>query len=218
VTARVSQPPQADSSLPSSWAIAAGVLGIGLVSFAIRIWLPLGSSFRPLNLQFPFFAQYAAWYVVGLAAYRRNWLLRLPSAQGVLWLGVAVCSFLGFALVESLGGASLGYEPFLGGLHWQSLAFAVREQFVGAGLAIALLVPFRHWLNVQGRLSRALSASAYAAYVIHAPIIIALAVSAVSLRLDPVLKFGAMTLVAVPICFLVSHFVFRRIPYVRDIL
>ncbi len=45
-------------------------------------------NFSLLNLQFPFFifAQYIALFVVGLIAYRRNWLLSLPEATGKLWV------------------------------------------------------------------------------------------------------------------------------------
>lgn len=47
------------------------------------------------------------------------------------------------------------HHPFLGGLHWQALAYALLEQFMCMGMVISLLVLFRRH-NHQGRLVREL--------------------------------------------------------------
>jgi glucan biosynthesis protein C len=185
----------------------------------VRIWLPIGWAFGPLNLQFPFFPQYICLFIVGIVAYRRNWLVRIPDVMGKLWLFVAL--FFVLVLVPVLfvtGGAISGnVAPFLGGLHWQSLAYAVWEQIAGVAIIIALLYLFGKYLNRQGKPARAASASAYTAYVIHAPVIILVAVAFRNINLYPLVKFALVVLVAVPLCFALSN-VIRKLPLARRIL
>jgi glucan biosynthesis protein C len=206
-------------SLPSSVTIAAFAVALGAASFAVRIWLPIGWAFGPLNLQFPFFPQYICLFIVGIVAYRRNWLVRIPDVMGKLWLFVAL--FFVLVLVPVLfvtGGAISGnVAPFLGGLHWQSLAYAVWEQIAGVAIIIALLYLFGKYLNRQGKPARAASASAYTAYVIHAPVIILVAVAFRNINLYPLVKFALVVLVAVPLCFALSN-VIRKLPLARRIL
>ena len=88
--------PVVDTRFPGNGSIALFALLLGVAAFLIRIGLPTGWNFVPLNLQFPFFVQYIALFIVGLIAYRRNWLLGLPPIQvgglpektGRLWLGL----------------------------------------------------------------------------------------------------------------------------------
>ena len=73
------------------------------------------------------------------------------------------------------GGALEGnIAPFVGGFHWQSLVKAVWDQFMCMGMVIILLVWFRRRFNHQGTVAKAMSASAYTAYIIHQPVLIVL--------------------------------------------
>jgi hypothetical protein len=54
--------------------------GLALITFVIRIWLPMGWWFQPLNLMFAEFPQYISMFILGLIAYRRGWLTRIPQA------------------------------------------------------------------------------------------------------------------------------------------
>lgn len=82
-------PPQRDGKPPSNLAIATFALLLAIVTFVVRIWLPIGWSFELLNLQLPYFPQYIALFVVGIIAYRQNWFLGIPTATGKVWLGIA---------------------------------------------------------------------------------------------------------------------------------
>ena len=107
--------------------------------------------------------------------------------------------------------------PLMGGVHWQSLAYSVWEQFMCVAMVISLLVWFRNRLNRQGRLARAMSAAAYAAYVLFAPLIVLLALVLSGIRLNMVLKFVLVSPVAVILCFAVGYYV-RKLPFARGIL
>jgi surface polysaccharide O-acyltransferase-like enzyme len=210
---------QDSGKLPGNLAIALFTFGLGVVTFLVRIWLPIGWSFEPLNLQFPFFPQYICMFIVGIVAYRRNWLVRIPDAVGKLWVGVAVIFILIlFPALFILGGASSGgISPFIGGFHWQCLGYTLWEQFTGVGMIIALLFLSRKWFNRQGRVRKALSASAYTAYIIHAPVVVLVAIAIRNIDLHPLMKFALAVLISVPLCFALSNFI-RKLPLASKIL
>lgn len=117
----------AGGKVPGNIAIAALACALGIVTFIARLWFPIGWVFGPLNFQLGFFPQYIALFVVGVMAYRGNWLLRINLRVGRLWLVVAgVFAVVVFLLLFVAGGALSGeVSPFLGGLHWQSLTCAM---------------------------------------------------------------------------------------------
>jgi glucan biosynthesis protein C len=210
---------QVETVLPGNLKIAVFILALAGVTFAVRIWLPVGWGFRPLNLQFPFFPQYICMFIVGIIAYRRNWLTRIPDAMGRLWLCLAVVMIVFvFPALFILGGAIKGdIAPFAGGLHWQCFGYALWEQLTGVALIIALPALFRKRLNRQGKLTMAASASAYTAYIIHAPVIILAAIAIRNISLYPLLKFTLAVLISVPLCFALAN-VIRKLPLARRIL
>jgi glucan biosynthesis protein C len=95
---------------------------------------------------------------------------------------------------------------------WQSAAFALWESFTAIAVSAGLITLFREKYNRQSPLIIAMSKSAFAVYVFHLPVIIAITLLAVSLALPPVIKFIVMTAVCVPVCFAAAHLIFTRIP------
>jgi len=210
---------QDGDNVPGNLTIALFALALSAVTFIVRIWLPIGWSFEPLNFQFPFFPQYICMFIVGIIAYRRNWLVRIPDAMGKLWVCIALLLILIlFPTLFVLGGALKGdVTSFTGGLHWQCFGYAVWEQFTGVAMIIALLFLFRKWFNRQGRVGKALSASAYTAYIIHAPVVVLVTLAMRNISLYPLLKFALAVLIAVPLCFALGNFI-RQLPLARRIL
>ena len=210
---------QDGGKMPGNLTIAFFALALSTVTFIVRIWLPVGWNFGPLNFQFPFFPQYICMFIVGIVAYRHNWLERIPDAMGKLWLGIALLLILVlFPALFILGGALKGNtSAFMGGVHWQCFGYAAWEQFTGVAMIIALLFLFRKWFNRQVRVSKAMSASAYTAYIIHAPVVVCVAIAMRNISLYPLLKFVLAALIAVPLCFALANFI-RQLPLARRIL
>ena len=170
-----------------------------------------------MNLQFANFAQYAALFVVGLVAYRQDWLNKLPDHVGKKWLRSAI--FLVIIYVP-LGLLTLSFgelDSFLGGWHWQSMAFSQWESFLCVSACIGLIYVFRRKLNQQGIMAKELSRSAYATYLLHEPVITYFAIFTEGIIIYPLLKFVIAVVIMTPICFLVGGLV-RRIPYVGRVL
>jgi glucan biosynthesis protein C len=210
---------QEDGKMLGNLTIAFFALFLGTVSFIVRIWLPVGWNFGPLNFQFPFFPQYICMFVVGIAAYRRNWLVRIPDSMGKFWLGVAIIFVaILFPVLFVLGGAPSGnISPFMGGLHWQCFGYTAWEQFTGVAIIISLLFLFHRRFNQQAKIGKELSASAYTAYIIHAPVVILVAVAIRNISLYPLLKFVFAVFIAVPLCFALANFI-RQLPLAGRIL
>ena len=207
-----------ESKAPSNWAIAGFALVLGVLTFVVRIWLPVGWMFNLLGLHFPFFVQYIALFIVGILAYRRNWFAGLSDAQGKVWaLIIPVLVVLFFVLFIAGGALEGNLDPFMGGVHWQSLGFSVWEQFMCLAMVVALLVWFRTKFNRQGPLAQKLSGAAYAVYIFHAPLIVLLALALQGIRLDLALKWLLVAPVAVSLSFLVGYAI-KRLPLARDIL
>jgi glucans biosynthesis protein C len=210
-------PVKIDSRFPSSKAILLFAVLMAVATFAVRLWHPVGWNFSPLNLQFPFFVQYIALFVVGLIAYRRNWLANLSDSTGKRWLAVAIVLSMLFVPMAVAGGAMETDEPFRGGLYWQAMAYALWESFVCVGMCIGLTYLFRRYGNRQGQLAKFLSPNAYTAYIIHAPIITFTALALRNVDLYPLPKFGLAVLIALPLCFVLSNLI-RKLPHADRVL
>jgi glucan biosynthesis protein C len=211
---------RSESEAPGNVAIAVFALAVGLTTFVVRIWLPVGWSFAPLGFQFPHFPQYIGLFVVGTIAYQRGWLSAISEdvTRGRLWSRVVVFLIILAPILFVAGGALEGSTAdFRGGIRWQALTYALWEQFLCVGMVISLLVWFRRRCDRQGKLARAMSASAYAVYIFHASILVFVAVGLRSIRLYPLLKFALAALISLPICFMVGGLV-RRLPIAGRVL
>ena len=89
-----------ETNPPGNWAIAAFALGLGVVTFVVRLWALAGVYFEPWHLEPAHAPQYIAMFVVGLMAYRRNWLVRFTEAQARPWRWIALVFIL---LLPALG-------------------------------------------------------------------------------------------------------------------
>ena len=111
------------SSLPSYLRIGIFILALALVSYLVRIVVPMGKDV----LDFPtlsYLPQYLSFFVLGTVAYRHNWFRTLPSSMGLVgFVTAVVAGVLLFPLAFSGHLFSLEVtEPavFVGNGHWQS--------------------------------------------------------------------------------------------------
>ena len=215
-----SRPPQpaVEAPFPANRFLALFALLLGVTTFVVRLPFPMdGYTFGPLNLQFGFFAQYIALFVLGLIAYRRNWLVGLPDKTGLFWLRIAIALILLWAPMMIVNGAIDGDQSFKGGANWQAGLYAVWESLMCLSMCIGLIYAFRRYLNHAGRISRFLVPNAYTAYIIHAPLITYLALALRGVTLYPLLKFALVAPVALLLCFGLSSLI-RKIPYTDRVL
>lgn len=207
-----------DKPFPSTASICLFATLVALVTFAVRLWFPEGWNFKPLNLQLPYFPGYIALFLAGFAAYRNNWFASLPDKTGRRWLrACGLIILVGYAIAILFGGVMEDDSSFKGGWHWQALMWAFISSFLAVGLSIGVVYLFRRHANRQGRLSRFLVPNAYAAYIIHAPVIVTVALAMRGIDIHPLLKFGLAALISLPLCFGLSSLI-RKLPYAERVL
>jgi glucans biosynthesis protein C len=200
---------------PTKRVIFAFGLLIGAITFATRIVFPADWSVPVLAFIPAFFPQYIAFFIFGLIAYRSNWILSLPKETGNYWGTITSLLPLGVAAIFTasiLTGAS-----FLGGLTWQTAAYALWEQVFAIAISIWLLVWFREKHNTQSSFLRILSDSSYAAYIIQTPVLVFLALSLQSIQLPLILKFAIVSPIGISLCFAFAYLI-RKIPKVDRVL
>ncbi len=208
-------------SVPSYLGIGLFILVLALVSYLVRIIIPLGKEV----LGFPTLAylpQYLSFFVVGTIAYRRNWLRTLPNSMGVVGFVAALIATVTLfsigllSFLKALENASQQIPP-LGYGTWQSAVYALWDTIFAVGMCLAAITFFRRFFSEERRFGTFLSQQGYAVYIIHIPIAVFLAYALRGIELGPFLKFGMMTVIVVPTCFVVAYII-RKIPGVSRVL
>ena len=207
------------AGVPRNRSMALFAIALGLVTFFVRVWAPVGWQWEPPHLELAHFPQYIAMFAVGLVAYRGDWLAQLSVAQAKPWRWVALASVLLFPLlaVASLAPSGDFSTAPAGGLTWLSLAYSMWEGVMCVAMSITVLVWFRSHLNHQGRMARAMSGASYAVYVLHPLVIVPLALALSGLHMYLELKFVLVAPFAVALCFTIGYYV-RKLPLVRNVL
>jgi hypothetical protein len=207
--------PQRESKPPTNVAITVFALALGVVTFIVRTQWPVGRSLEPWGLQFGYFPQYIAVFAVGAVAYRCNWVRTIVDTAGTLWPRVALVLILLFPVLMRAAGGKL--DLFLGGLRWEAAVLALWEQALGVAMMVSLLVLFRNRFNRQGGLAKAMAASAYAAFILHGPVLVLLAVAVRRVQQPPQVKIVLLAPVAVFLCFFIGYLL-RKLPLANRVL
>lgn len=203
---------------PPNLILIGSVFALTLLTFAVRTAFPIGEW--GLGFQLAHFAHYIFAFFVGILARRGGWLNRLAGQQARRWGNVALLMLPMFFIV-AIGGRALegdqALAKFLGGLHWQSLAYCAWESVMFIAVTTFLLFYFRERLNTTNRLLSSIAGSVYTVYIIHQSVLIAFNVLFLDLAIPTILKFFVVPLIVAPLCFLLAGII-RKIPYADRIL
>ena len=218
---------------PGGWALLAFAAGLAGVTFAVRVAFPVDRWVNALGvvpLEPAHLPQYVALFVAGIVAARRGWAQRLRARTGLLWLGLgagaAVARYAYPALRAAAGPPTL---PALtpGGLNAGSVLWSSWEALICVGLCAGLVTLGRVWSatprragtwgGAAHRLLRLAAPAAFGAYLLHILPVVGLQSLLLGVALPPLAKFAAVTLVAVPVSFLLAAGL-RRLPGARAVL
>jgi fucose 4-O-acetylase-like acetyltransferase len=196
------------------------IISLALLSYLVRIAIPLGKEL----FDFPtlsYLPQYLSFFIIGTIAYRRDWLRTVPGSMGAAGFVAAVlATILLFPLALSGKPLSLTLvEPaqWLGGGSWESAVYALWDSIFAVGMVLAAITLFRRFFNNNSRFGRFLAQQSYAVYLIHVPIIVFTAIALKELDLAALPKFVTVSLIVIPVCFIVA-WLMRKIPGVSRII
>jgi len=190
---------------------------MSVLTFLVRAWYPIG--FAPFNMQFNNFIQYSIMLVLGIIAYKRDWFRSLTVSQGKMWFRIALISFPVIMVIAVVGGVfETGFDVLLYGFSWQQFAWSTWESIFCMGICIGLIVKFREKFNEQGAFTKTISENTYTMYLIHAPVLVGMSLLFVIIFIPAFLKFVIVFIIVLVVCFLISHFILRRIPGTKRVL
>ncbi len=208
------------TSTPSYLGIGIFILGLALLSYLIRIVIPIGKEV----FNFPtlgYLPQYLTLFIVGIVAYRRDWFRTTPGSMGVVGFVTAlVATVLLFPLALSGNLFSLEVPEvwvFLGGGTFLSGVYALWDSIFVVGMCLAAITFFRRFSNQESSFGSFLAQQSYAVYIIHVPIVVFIGIALKGVQLAPMFKFGILAVIAVPTCFVLAYLI-RKIPGVSKVL
>ncbi|MFI6424569.1 acyltransferase family protein [Promicromonospora sp. NPDC050880] len=190
-------------------AVLVGVLTVA--AFLWRLAVPTGTYWELGGLPTPaYLPQYVILFVVGVLASRRGWLTGLTARQGRVALIVAVA-----AVGPALGTVALATAPRAGML--AQVGASLAESVFAVSMIVGLLVLFREKFSGQPAWARFAARNAFAVYVVHALVLVGVAVLLAPLTAPAGVKFLVLLVLSVPLCWLAAHLL-RRVPGVARVL
>ena len=220
VTKRINVRARSNGKLPWHAVLLVFVIIFALITRVVRFrydinqWVPLLYLIPTEVAHLP---QYIGMFVLGVLAYRFKALDRLPTAVGMVWLGIGVIS-AGWFYVDFLFGKSLMMSLPIRGKGVGPLVWSAWEALTCVGLGVGLLVLFREWINKKaGRLMSAVTRAQYGAYIIHFLVVFGVQAGLADLPLPAFVKFVLATTFGAILSFGISHLVLK-IPGVKKVI
>ena len=203
---------------PNNWRITLFALALGLVTFIVRLWIPVGLFYEPLHQEFAHYPQYIAMFVIGTLAFRRDWLANFPDVQAKLWRWVALICVLTLPAIVVAAGVLTGEldDRGAGGWNWISFSYSIWEGFTCLAFSIITLAWFRKRFNRQGWLAAKMADATFTAYILHPAVIVPFALFLSGITMNLSLKFLIVAPIAVALTYIISYY-FRRLPLVRNV-
>ena len=165
------------------------------------IWL-----FGFLHIEPAHFLQYVMMFVLGILAYRNQWLTEMKNQTGRTALLIGLAFVVGNCLRD--GGAWNGFVN-----RW----FGIYESLLCVFLSFGLLWFFREYADCPNRFLNWCAQQAYGAYIVHLFILLAVQNATDQIVLPGIVKFFLIAIIATILSFLVT-WLLRMIPGVKRVL
>lgn len=200
------------SALPGVGILAISVLALGVLSFVIRLYIPVGQSV--LWLQLGYFPCYVFLFTVGCASYKLRILEKITLRQALvpMLLSAIALASLPWAMSGGLGSGSFG-----GGFNANAFYYALWDPVLAFGILLGVLWSFSAWWSRGSGSCGFLARRSYAIYVLHPPVLVAFSIALSQWVADPLAKTVVAGLASYGGCILIASFLLW-IPPVRRVL
>jgi len=154
-----------------AWLLSA--IGVGAAALLLRQLFPVGDSF--FGLQLGYFASYIFLFALGIIAWQRNWLDRILWKSARPWLILSIILLPMMVVSGVIAGKLTRHLPNVNtGFSIPAILYAFWEPCIAWGIIAAMLVWFRQHANQLSAFWEFLAARAYAVYIVHAPVLVAI--------------------------------------------
>lgn len=201
-------------SFPSIKKIFVFIIFMGICNFVVRLLFPTDRLYLH-DFTLGYFPQYIVLFIIGIIAYRNNWLNQINERAASIYFRISIVSFLTMPIVFFLDGDRINY--FFGGVTMESLYYSFWEPFTFVGIILKLLVLFKKKLNYTTPLLSKISRSSYSIYIIQGPIIVGLQLMFSSFELNVILKTILVTILTFVLSLGISMLLLR-IPRINKII
>lgn len=188
---RPSHPNTASREFPRFATLLIAAVAVGLVSFFLRLWIPVGKNV--LWLQLGYFPAYILLFAAGCCAASSQLLDQIRFRDARPWLLVSIVTL---PVLPILVVTRREQGSFSGGWNLNAATYAFWDPLLAWGIILTLLWFFRRYLSRELPLLTSLGSRAYAAYIVHPPVLVALSLIARNWSLTPVSKFFIVGLCA----------------------
>ena len=191
--------------IPGHGVLLSAALTTGMLAFLLRLWVPVGQE--RWMLQVGYFASYIVLFIAGCMTSRSRWLEQINLQLARPWrIAAIVCAPLLFVYGIAAGAAHGAPFNTSGGWTLPALAYSFWEPFVAWGIILSMLCHCRLRLARYSTFS-SWSGSAYAAYCLHPPVIVGIALLLVDVALPNSLRFAIVGVGGVLLSFVLARLV-----------
>ena len=198
--------------LPKFSTLALAAVAAGVVSFGVRLFVPVGTNVAWLQLGY--FPPYVLLFVAGCMAARARLLERVTFLEAKPWAIVSLVLLITLPVIMATHGSQ---GSFHGGWTLNAMFYALWDPFIAWGIILTLLWFFRIYGATANPLTAALAERAYGAYIVHPPMLVGLSLLARAWPFPPLLEFGIVGLAACAGSFAIAS-VLLVIPGLKRIL
>lgn len=188
---------------------------LGGIAFIIRIWIPLHEQWVTAINALSHFPFYIAGFGLGIWAANTRWFETVSLRTGKVWFFVGI---LGYGILNGLFIGLSEYQLLFQGFSIWNLLYAFGESITAVGWCVGVPILFRFYYNRLNRMTRFVKDDVYTIYIIHFPIPLLLQCMMHTWVWHPLLKAGLIILVTIPLSIILSHFIVRKIPGLKQLL
>ena len=204
---------------PSSRKVFAFILVLALSAYLWRIVVPINAQVLGFPSLFDL-PQYLGLFIVGLAAARSDWLMKMSDAMAKRFIKIALIASATLLPLSLLGTVvtSLGWGSLVGYGSLSSVFYAMWDSIFAVGMTMFAISLFRKRFNSPGRLWRFAAKNFYAAYFLQATVIVTItAIVLYPVHIESLLKFGLAAAIILLSTWVLAYAI-RKIPYVDRVL
>ncbi|MHB8110245.1 MAG: acyltransferase family protein [Syntrophorhabdaceae bacterium] len=190
---------------------------LAFCTYSLHIFLPHNKEI--FHLRLGNFAEYAAFFAVGIFAWRNKWIDTLTDSIGRQWTFITSIAVAAYAAIVIFSWHAQEDLAFLrGGYSLRTFIATYIGTLIAVGSSISLIYIFRTFLNMQSGFVKSLTRDAYAVFIFHAPVLIFVTYLIQPMKALPFLKFLIAFIGGCGLCFLICRYVVRNIPFTDKIL